>query len=82
MTVYKQNATGFIKQVTKVLNELIEEMGYTKQNEYCHIDASGWTDKKQCNRAESDSAGPNAYLWDLQISVEHENDVQDWTDEL
>ena len=82
MDVYKHDATGFTKQVTAVVNEIIKKMDCLVQNEYYRIDASGWTDKKQSIQVEANLVGLNAHLWDLQIAVEHENDVRDWTDEL
>ena len=54
-------------------------MGYTPQNEYFRIDASGYELKHENL---DKTKGFNLHCWDLKIAVEHENDSKDWLDEV
>ena len=79
---YKNDAL-FTPIVTRVINEIIENgTGWTQQNEYFRIDAVGWESHFQSIKRETNNVGLNAHLWNLKIAVEHENNKQDWTDEL
>ena len=79
---YKNDAL-FTPMVTKAINEIIENgTGWTHQNEYFRIDAVGWESHYQNIKKEANDVGLNAHLWNLKIAVEHENNKQDWTDEL
>ena len=70
--------TTFTTFIIGRINEIIESMGYSSQNEYLRIDAIGYTKKENLESR----AGLNVHLWDLQIAVEHENDSKDWLDEV
>ena len=79
---YKNDAI-FTPIVTKAINEIIENgTGWTHQNEYFRIDAVGWESHYQNIKKAANEVGLNAHLWNLKIAVEHENNKQDWTDEL
>lgn len=78
---YKNNSQ-FTEVVIKVINAIIEDMGYQSQNEYFRIDATGWKSRYETIEKEAKEIGMKPHLWDLKIAVEHENNVRDWTDEL
>lgn len=79
---YKKDA-DFTPVVTSVINGIIEDgIGWQHQNEYFRIDAVGWETRYTDIKEETNKAGLNAHLWDLRIAVEHENNKQDWTDEI
>ena len=83
LETYKGKLEEFTKQVTEVINAIIEE-SCSSQNEYFRIDAVGWTSYSAENdiKSEADKVGLNTHIWNLNIAVEHENNVRDWTDEL
>ena len=54
-------------------------MGYEYQNEYYRVDALGYTSQRN---ALDSIKGFHAQCWDLQIAVEHENDPEEWLDEV
>lgn len=81
LDVYKNNSE-FTDFVTREINEIIREMGYTSQNEYFRIDATGWISKADSIKDLAKENEMNPHLWDLKIAVEHENNQFDWTDEL
>lgn len=82
LDMYKHDATKFTQSITGIINTIITGMGYIPENEYYRIDAIGWSDKKADNEKDALRIGLKPHLWDLQIAVEHENDLTDWTDEL
>lgn len=83
LEAYKGKLEDFTKLITEIINSIIART-CSPQNEYYRIDAVGWTsyseDKKIKDEAER--VGLNSHIWDLDIAVEHENNVRDWTDEL
>ena len=73
----------FTPLVTAAINEIIEDgTGWQHQNEYFRIDIVGWESHYETIKPEANEARLNAHLWNLEIAVEHENNKQDWTDEL
>lgn len=79
---YRKGGTEFTKQITEIINNIIKNSGLCPENEYYRIDAIGWSDHKDLIEDEAVKARMKPHLWDLEIAVEHENDIMDWTDEL
>ena len=75
---YAKNSE-FTVFITNQINNIIEVMGYEHQNEYYRIDALGYTSQK--NKLDI-MKGFKAQCWDLKIAVEHENDPEEWLDEV
>lgn len=71
--------TEFTDFITRRINEIIRSKDYTAQNEYYRIDAMGYRSRRS-ELPKSDLL--SAHLWDLEITVEHENSSKDWLDEV
>ena len=82
--LYKGNRGEFTEFILKrIICELIESYGLTSEFEYYRIDAIGYeTVTNDELKSECDKQGLNYHLWKLMIAVEHENDPNDWLDEL
>ena len=73
----------FTPRVTKALEDIISSVpNWTSQKEYFRIDVVGWESKWKEVKEISKKAGLEPHLWNLKIAIEHENNKQDWTDEL
>ncbi len=81
--IYKKDAE-FTPVVTKIIEKIIQEAGYTSQREYFRIDVIGWVSRFENMKADAEAEGlkVRAHLWDLKIAVEHENSKSDWSDEV
>ncbi|WP_155994816.1 hypothetical protein [Butyrivibrio sp. WCE2006] len=76
---------AFTELVNKyVIHNIIENdpSGLTVQHEYYRIDTVGWKSNYKDIVDDASDAGLNPHLWDLEVAIEHENDVCDWTDEV
>lgn len=82
MELYTGSYSRFTKHVTSIINSIIEKAGYISQNEYYRVDVVGWVSYSDKHKSEGDSVGLRPHIWDLEIAVEHENSIMDWTDEL
>ena len=82
MPLYYGNTSKFTTAITEEINQLIQCMGFKSQNEYYRIDAIGWKHHNDEAKSEAEDIELNWHQWDLEIAVEHENDLADWTDEL
>lgn len=82
--VYRHDEKAFTKLVNQeVVHRIIEEAGFTAQHEYFRIDTLGWSGRyEELDKTMARSHRLNRHLWDLEIVVEHENDKQDWLDEV
>lgn len=81
--IYKKDAE-FTPVVTKIIEKIIQEAGYTSQREYFRIDVIGWVSRFEDMKADAEAEGLKVkpHLWDLKIAVEHENSKSDWSDEV
>lgn len=75
------SSTDFTPFITKQLNALLSHEQRKSQNEYFRIDAISWTAKADTVEKPGD-IHLRPHLWDLEIAVEHENDHNDWMDEV
>ena len=65
------------------MSKILEESGLRFSNEYYRIDVTGWehvTDEKL--KKEFLKAKLNYHSWKLKVAFEHENNYDDWTDEV
>ena len=79
--IYRSNS-GYTSVITGILNEMVDEAGYTHQNEYFRIDVVGWVSRYKEMEADANAHQLNAHFWDLKIAIEHENSSKDWSDEV
>ncbi len=81
--IYKKDAE-FTPVVTKIIEKIIQEAGYTSQREYFRIDVVGWVSRYKDMEADArdKKLKVDAHVWDLKIAVEHENSKSDWSDEV
>ena len=67
----------------ELLNKHPEYKKLVPQHEYFRIDCTGYQHRYfEIDEGEAQSVGLNRHFWDLKIAVEHENDKQDWMDEV
>ena len=85
MPLYRKGGSKFTEAIIKIIEEIINDkdvFGYDYGREYYRIDVSGWVDRKVKITEDISHPDLEKHLWDLMIAVEHENDPNDWTDEL
>lgn len=83
MPLYRKGGSRFTEAIIKIIEEVIEDVfQYDHGREYYRIDVSGWSNRKEEITEDISHLGMAKHLWDLKIAVEHENDLDDWTDEL
>ncbi|GHU81408.1 hypothetical protein AGMMS50284_1080 [Clostridia bacterium] len=78
-----QNNSAFTTFITLIIKKVLESdcKEIETSLEYYRIDITSWIQR----RNEINSQAPHkfhSYLWDLQAAVEHENDSNDWMDEV
>ncbi len=63
---------------------MVDEAGYTHQNEYFRIDVIGWVGhaEEMENDPDYEKVDLNPHFWDLKVAIEHENSKADWSDEV
>ena len=67
----------------KLIHKILEESGLSVSHEYFRIDTIGWNEKYlELDEKEAKDLGLKRHLWDLKIAVEHENEKDDWLDEV
>ena len=84
LDIYRTDEPTFTELINKqIIHSIIAEAGLDVQHEYFRIDTVGWHGKYDIlDRDRAKTVGLNRHLWDLMIAVEHENDKEDWLDEL
>lgn len=82
--IYKMNGefTGLVNRL--IVNTILEENKLRWSNEYYRIDVIGWKNICGDERLKDDynSARLRYHSWKLEFAFEHENDPEDWSDEV
>ena len=86
--IYKYEGDITNKEFTEYINktlihEIVEKMCGNVNHEYFRIDTTGWVSNRITELEEAvNKRKLNYHCWDLKIAVEHENDKNDWIDEI
>lgn len=82
--IYKINGefTSLVNRL--IVNTILEENKLRWSNEYYRIDVIGWENVYGDVKLENDykKAQLNYHSWKLQFAFEHENNSEDWSDEV
>lgn len=87
-TYYELYRDSSFSEFTELINReimpsILRSEGLTVQHEYFRVDVIGWAGRyDELDEQTADSHHLNRHLWDLKIAVEHENDKNDWLDEV
>lgn len=82
-SVYKRGGKSYTQFIIKdIIKNIIEKNNLIFQTEYYRIDCVGYTQRKSEIAEEANFVGLKPYLWDLHLSVEHENEHDKWLDEV
>lgn len=90
---YTKSSTAYTLLIFDILQEILREdyhyNSYRKSDiskEYYRIDLIGWTtrfyEKIKDLDDKLDKTGLNKHIWNFDIAIEHENDHNDWLDEV
>lgn len=71
-----QNKTLYSEKIRHIMSSFRYDDGIKYSPEYFKIDYTWWLEEK----VDSDSV--NIYSWDFLLAVEHENEWNDWTQEM
>ena len=76
-----ENQTDFTKFILKgICDSVLQKMNCKRQYEYFRIDLIGWTESDydfgKCPK------GFKRHFWDFNVAIEHENNREDWLDEV
>jgi hypothetical protein len=85
LEVYRNHEPAFTELVNKnIIHHIIEDgTGFVTQHEYFRIDSIGYQHRYlEIPEESAKKVGFNRHFWDLKVAVEHENNKQDWMDEV
>ena len=75
------NSKQFTKDIIDIINGIIKGEKYKSNKEYYRIDCIGWSETK-AKLLNNNPKNFKLYSWNLDIAVEHENNSNEWMDEV